>query len=383
MKHLVRRARYGVPAVAVLAVGAAALVPTLSGASAPPALPSQSAAQLLADIAEAQPPQLNGSLTWTANLGLSDLSTLEGAAGQSPGGSGPGTSGFDPLTLLSGSYEIDVWLDGAKAEHLALDLSSAEEVDLVRNGAQAWLWDSSTNTATHLVGSQAEGAAPTAPPSAPAGPALTPQQLASRFLSHVSANTSVTTGGPLYIAGQPAYQLIVAPKSVPGSTIDHVEIDVGASGALLGVPLQVAVYAQGQVAAALQLGFTGVLHLGTPPAAELSFTPPPGARVVTHTLAANGGGWFSGQRAGSGQVSDLHKTGTGWATVVTGSSSELVDQAQQGLLSEGTTVVQFDGRDGRLFSTDLLNVLVMPDGQFFAGLVTPAVLEAAASSTTS
>jgi hypothetical protein len=60
-----------------------------------------------------------------------------------------------------------------------------------------------------------------------------------------------------------------------------------------------------------------------------------------------------------------------------------VDQAQQGLLSEGTTVVQFDGRDGRLFSTDLLNVLVMPDGQFFAGLVTPAVLEAAASSTTS
>ena len=53
---------------------------------------------------------------------------------------------------------------------------------------------------------------------------------------------------------------------------------------------------------------------------------------------------------------------------------------QQGLLSEGTTVVQFDGRDGRLFSTDLLNVLIMPDGHFFAGLVTPSVLEAAASS---
>jgi hypothetical protein len=344
---------------------------------------SQSAAQLLAEIAEAQPPQLSGSLTWTANLGLSDLSTLEGAAGQSTGGSGPGTSGFDPLTLLSGSYEIDVWLDGAKAEHLALDLPSAEEVDLVRNGAEAWLWDSSTNTATHLVGAQAAGAAPTAPPSAPAGPALTPQQLASRFLSHVSANTSVTTGDALYVAGQPAYQLIVAPKSAPGSTVDHIEIDVGASGALLGVPLQVAIYAQGQVAAALQLGFTGALHLGTPPAAELNFTPPPGAKVVTHTLTANGGGWFSGQPGATGEVSDLHKTGTGWATVVTGSSSELVDQAQQGLLSEGTTAVQFGGRDGRLFSTDLLNVLLMPDGQFFAGLVTPAVLEAAASSTTS
>ncbi len=386
MKHIARRARYGVPAVAVLAVGAAALVPTLSGASAPPTLPSPSPAQLLADIAQAQVPQLSGSLTWTANLGLSDLSTLESAAGQSGGGSGagggPGASGFDPLTLLSGSFEIDVWLDGAKAEHLALDLPSAEEVDLVRNGAQAWLWDSSTNTATHLVSSQGGAGAPATAPSASPGLALTPEQLASTVLSHVSANTSVTVGDPLYVAGQPAYQLIVAPKSAAGSTVDHIEIDVGASGSLLGVPLQVAVYAQGQVAAALELGFTGVLHLGAPPAAELSFTPPAGARVVTHTLSADGGGWFSSQPGTTGELSDLHKTGTGWATVISGSSAQLVDQAQQGLLSEGTTVVQFDGRTGRLFSTDLLNVLIMPDGQFYAGLVTPAVLEAAASSAT-
>jgi hypothetical protein len=287
------------------------------------------------------------------------------------------------LTLLSGSYEIDVWLDGAKAEHLALDLPSAEEVDLVRDGSEAWLWDSSTDTATHLVGEQGAQASPTTAPSTPAVPALTPQQLASRLLSHVSTSTSVTTGAPLYVAGQPAYQLVLAPKSAPGSTIDHVEIDVGSSGALLGVPLQVAVYARGQVAAALELGFTGVLHLGAPPAAELSFAPPPGAKVVTHTLTADGGGWFSGRPGGSGQVSDLHKTGTGWATVISGSSSELAGQAQQGLLSEGTTVVQFDGREGRLFSTELVNVLIMPDGQFFAGLVTPAVLEATASASTS
>ncbi|MGA3217649.1 MAG: hypothetical protein ABSE77_01025 [Acidimicrobiales bacterium] len=377
MRYVGRRARYGVPAVAVLAVGAAAWVPTLSGASAPPGLPSLSVTQLLADVAKAQPPQVSGSLTWTANLGLSDLSTLESGAGQSAAGSeSSATSGFDPLTMLSGSHEIDVWLDGAQSEHLALLLPPAEEVDLVRNGDQAWLWDSSTNTATHLVGPQTTGAAPTSPPAPAAGPAVTPQQLASRLLGHLSASTSVTMGDPLYVAGQPAYQLIVAPKSASGSTVDHIEVDVGASGPLSGVPLQVAVYATGQTAAALELGFTGALHLGTPPAAELTFTPPPGARVVTHTLTAGGA---SGEAPKPGQLGSLHKTGTGWTTVISGSSSELVDQAQQGALSEGTTVVDFDGLQGRLFSTDLLNVLILPGGQFYAGLVTPGVLEAAAS----
>ena len=388
MTYVSRRARYGVPAVAVLALGAAALVPALSGASSPPDLPAQTAAQLLVDIAKAQPPQVSGTLTWTANLGLSDLSTLENGAGQSAGGSSTG-SGFDPLTLLSGSHEIDVWLDGATAEHLALLLPPAEEVDLVRNGDQAWLWDSETGTATHLVttgagpaGAAASSANPggagaAVPSTAPPGPPLTPLQLASRLLNHLSATTSVSVGDPLYVAGQPAYQLIVAPSSASGSTIDHLEIDIAASGPLRGVPLQVAIYAPGQTGPALELGFTGTLHLGTPPAGELTFTPPPGARVVTHTLTADGGG-FTGAK--TGRFGSLHKTGTGWTTVISGSSSELVNGSQQGLFSQGTTVVNFAGRQGRLFSTDLLNVLILPDGQFYAGLVTPAVLEADASS---
>ena len=380
--HLGRHARYGVPAAVVMALGAAALVPALSGASSPPDLPGQSVPQLLADVYKAQPPQLSGSLTWTANLGLSDLSTLENGAGQSAGGSSSG-SGFDPLALLSGSHEIDVWLDGAKAEHLALLLPPAEEVDVVRNGDDMWLWDSSTSTATHLVG-PGPGAAvdqtgPAAPSSAAAGAPMTPEQLAYRLLDHVSTTTSVTTGDPVYVAGQSAYQLIVAPKSASGSTIDHIEIDIGASGSLRGVPLQVAVYAQGQTAAALELGFTGTLNLGAPPAAELTFTPPPGAKVVTHTLAADGRGLVNGKPGTAGRLGQLHKTGTGWTTVLSGSSSSLVSASAPGPLSEGTTVVQFGGRQGRLFSTDLLNVLIMPDGRFYAGLVAPGVLEAAAS----
>jgi hypothetical protein len=41
--------------------------------------------------------------------------------------------------------------------------------------------------------------------------------------------------------------------------------------------------------------------------------------------------------------------------------------------------VQVAGQHARLFSTVLLNILLMPDGRFYAGLVTPSVLEAAAS----
>jgi hypothetical protein len=52
----------------------------------------------------------------------------------------------------------------------------------------------------------------------------------------------------------------------------------------------------------------------------------------------------------------------------------------QGTLDEVTTVVTVGGQPARLFSTDLLNVLFMPTGLFYAGFVTPPVLEAAASS---
>jgi hypothetical protein len=368
-----RRVRYGVPAVIVLAVAGGALVPALSGASSPPDLPAISAQQLLTDVAQASPPELSGSLTWTANLGLSDLSSLEGELGQGGGASGDGGSGFDALSLLSGSYQINVWLDGTTAEHLALIDAPAQEVDLVRSGDQAWLWDSSVQTATHLVG-DANGSGGTSNGSQPTVP-LTPQQLASRFLNDVDPTTTVTTGTSVYVAGQAAYQLLLTPKSAPGSTIDHIEVDVGATGPLLGVPLQVAVYAAGQTGPAIELGFTGQIQLGIPAASELTFTPPPGAKIVTHNLGAANDQDHSGM---FGRL-DLKRTGSGWTTVVSGTDSELSNAAVQAELDAVTMVVEVGGQPARLFNTDLLNVLIMPDGDFYAGFVTPAVLEAAAS----
>jgi len=388
-----RRIPYVVPVAVLAVVGVVALVPALSGASSPAGLPAQSAQQLVAGIVAAKPPQLSGALQWTVNLGFSGLSALEQETGQGGGGGGGGS--FDPLTLLSDDYQVNVWLDGTSAEHLALVDSPAQEVDLVRNGDQAWLWDSSTQTVTHFIWSKGRAQTPTSSGLPPIWVPPTPEQVAAGLLSDLGGTTAVTVGTPLYVAGEPAYRLLVTPKAASGSTVDHVEIDVGATGSLLGVPLQVAIYATGQSSPALELGFTGALHLGPPPASELTFTPPPGSKVITRTLGDGlGGGVGARARAGVGSRAggaapataasdfDAHgftTTGTGWATVVGGSAPGLVSSVGNGPVSAATTVVQVAGQHARLFSTALLNIVFMPDGRFYAGLVTPRVLEAAAS----
>ena len=332
-----RQARYVAPVVVMAVIGLAAWAPTIAASPSPP-LPSVTAQQLLVDVQKATPPELSGTMTWTANLGISDLSSLEQVGGQGNGG----PSGFNPINLLAGSYEIDVWLDGTTAGHLALVLPPAEEVDLVRNGDEAWLWDSSTDSVVHLLGSprpQGGGQGQSGGQSQ-AAPVLTPQQLASRLLGHLDPTTSVSTGPALYVAGETAYQLLLSPKATAGSTIAYVEIDLGATGALLGVPLRVAVYSVGQASPALELGFTGQLNLGAPPASELTFTPPPGAKVVTRTLGAEAAAKGAGAGSSSpGPVtakpggtktapSELTRTGSGWTTVVSGSSGQLGASAQ-------------------------------------------------------
>jgi len=381
-----KRARFAVPAAVVAAIAGAALVPALSGASSPPSLPVQSAQQLLVDVSRASPPQLSGSLMWTANLGLSDLSSLENELGQGASGasasasSGSGANtGFDPLSLLSGSHQIDVWLGGATAEHLALIEPQAEEVDLIRNSDGVWLWDSATQTAAHLVGLGGDAATVPNRPVPTAAP-MTPQQWAAQLLSHISPTTSVTVGGAVYVAGQPAYQLLVAPKGATGSTIDHIEIDLGAAGPLSGVPLRVAVYSAGQASPALELGFTGQVNLGAPPASEFTFTPPPGAKVVTDEFSGTAKVGSAGTTSGMPPTVGLKSIGSGWATVLNGAGPQFAGAASQGELAAASSVVQVGGRQARLFGTNLLNVLIMPDGHFYAGLVTPRVLEAAASS---
>jgi outer membrane lipoprotein-sorting protein len=380
-----KRAPYALPAVAVLAIAAGAASPNLSGASSSPVLSPETAQQLVADIASAQAPQLSGTITWTANLGLSDLSTVQSDLGGNSGGS----SGFNPSSLLAGTYQISVWAGGATAEHLALSTQPGQEVDLVRNGNEAWFWDSSTQKVTHLTWTPPSPGSTSSPT-----PALTPQQVAAKLLNGAAPTTTVVPGGTAYVAGQPAYQLMVTPKSASGTTVDHIEVDVGATGTLKGVPLQVAVYAVGQQSPALQLGYTGAIQLGPPPASELTFTPPPGSTVVDRQLSPGSTpytGWTgyapptqpttAPMPSATVPAGHTRTIGTGWTAVVTGNTgSSVLGANAQAALDAATTVVQVGSQQGRLFTSSLLNVLMMPNGQYYAGLVTPSVLESAASS---
>jgi hypothetical protein len=387
-----KRARFAVPAAVLAALGLGAFVPTLSGASAPPNLPAQTAQQLVATMTAAKAPQLSGALTWTTNLGLSDLSSLAQGTGQGGG------NGFDPLTLLSGNYHLNLWL-GTQAEHLALIEPSDQEVDVVRSHNQVWLWDSSTQNVVHLIGPKASpegnGSAGIGAASGLSALPLTPMELASQLLGHLTASTSVTVGSPIYIAGEPAYQLLVAPKGAASSTIRDIEVAIGTSRSLLGVPLQVAIYAKGQPSPALQVGFTGQLHPGAPSPDELSFTPPPGSTVTTRTLGAGSSGEAGTSPlaplsklfgplnpAGPAGSAKVAKTGKGWATVVSAPSGQLLGSVAAGPLSALTRVVTVHGQQGRLFSTELLNVLIMQSGRVYSGFVTPRALEAAASANT-
>ena len=104
----------GVPAVAVIAVAGAVGVPLMS-ADASPNLPSRTAAQLLASIAQAQARPFSGTVVETARLGL------------------PAVPGQDqttnPISLLTGSHTVRVWYGGPGKSRLALvgDLAESDQ----------------------------------------------------------------------------------------------------------------------------------------------------------------------------------------------------------------------------------------------------------------
>jgi outer membrane lipoprotein-sorting protein len=199
----------------------------------------------------------------TASLGLPDL----------PGSSDP----LSGLSMLSGSHTFKIWYAGPARVRVAIPVSLGE-TDLRRDGRNVWLWDSQTNKATHYI--LPAGAADAAP-SAPAQSVPTPQQLAKQILAAVGSTTNVGLQQNVTVAGQPAYQLSLAPKD-SRSLIGQVRIAIDARNSL---PLQVQVFARGASSPAFSVGYTS-LSFAKPAASNFAFSPPPGAKVKTVTVPA-------------------------------------------------------------------------------------------------
>src|ERR1700759_3130950 len=369
LAQMSRKARWAVPAGAVVVVGGVLAGSVISGASAAPSLPARTPAQLLAALASKPPtPPLTGTVVETSSLGLPSL---------------PGTS--DPTSiasLLTGSHTIRVWY--ADPQHFRMSVpQSMSESDVIRNGSNAWLWESSQNTVTHVTIPARTGAKQATP--TPAQTPLTPQQAAQQVLAKVGPTTTVRVDSNVTVAGEAAYQLVLAPKS-SSSLIGQIRIAVDGSR---DVPLRVQVFAKGAKSPAMQIGFTSISFV-KPAAANFDFTAPAGAKVEQETLGSDSG------HSKQAPARDASVIGKDWlavadlpSSVLSGATSAKHQPTGSGLsgdsdqvisaLLKSATPVSGSWGSGRLIKTSLISVLMTSNGRVFVGAVTPQVLYSAAA----
>ncbi len=386
------RARWVVPGGVLAAVGAVMAGALISTAQASPALPHRTPAQLLAAVAgrTGPLPALTGTVVESASLGLPQL---------------PGTDNPTSVeSLLTGSHTVRVWY--ANSRHFRLAVPGAmSETDFIVNGRTGWLWQSTTNSVTRLLLPSRSGDAATPAP-APAM-ALTPQQAARQALAAVGPSTRVTVQSNVTVAGEAAYQLVLAPKT-SSSLVGQVRIAVDGAR---DVPLRVQIFARGATSPAFQVGYTSVSFV-PPAASNFDFTPPRGAKVSKDTLGSSD---WSGHARSTMRRSEAAPTvmGKDWLTVavlpaaalsglhgsVSGASSAASSAALSasgsspgssgggsaensalfGALMGSASHVHGAWGSGRLLHSSLLSVLITDNGRILAGAVTPSVLYADAA----
>jgi hypothetical protein len=224
----------------------------------------------------------------------------------------------------------------------------------------------------------------------------TPQQAANDALEAVGPTTVVSVESTVTVAGQPAYQLVLAPKD-PRSTIGSVRIAIDGK---TSVPLRVQIFAKGASTPAFQVGYTEIEYVAPAPA-NFDFTPPPGATV--HNEAGDNEASPSAGQQSTGPAPDgtFGTYGSSWLTVAEVPQSLLTDAETQGVsspnspaTSSGSGVFAGDSQlainaflnagkpvsgswgSGQLIHTSLVNVLIVGN-EMYIGAVEPSVLEAA------
>ena len=387
LPKLSRRARWALPAGAVAttaAVTAAVLVPS---AQASPVLPVRSAAQLLAAVggSTGKVAPFTGTVVENAALGLPDL----------PGVDDP----TSPTSMLAGNHTARIWYGGPGRLRVSLP-GQLSESDIIHNGNTMWLWQSKKNEVTklQLPAGQHHMAQPRLP-------VLTPQRAAKQAMAAVGPSTRVSVQTNVVVAGQDAYQLVLAPRST-GSLIGQVRVAVDARNS---VPLRVQVYTRNGTSPAFQVGFTSISFV-PPAAANFSFTPPPGAKVSTQTFsgheapapmlprkqagggptvmgkdwlsvavlpAADAAGMLGGSASGTGSASSsgVASSAAKSAAGTPGNSSGGVQASDLvGAMLHAATPVHGAWGSGKLLHTSLLSVLITSNGHVLIGAVTPQVL---------
>ncbi|WP_290805958.1 hypothetical protein [Herbiconiux sp.] len=373
-----------IPAVAVPAVVAVVAVVGGVATTASADLPDKTPQEVLALVGASDVTSFSGTLFQSSDLGLPDLSSISGASGSS-GSSGSSSSSdsdaagtFDAtsaLELLTGSHTARVYADGTDKLRVQV-LDQLAERDVVLNGSELWVYDSSDSSAVHSTlpapgdaapGEAASGDVPTTIP--------TPDELATQFLAAVDPSTDVSLGADTSVAGRSAYDLVLTPRT-DATLVGSVSIAVDAE---TGMPLQVEVFARGDSSPAFEVGFTD-LSLDAPSASLFDFTPPAGTDVTEKDLSAEGhdatDAGPGAPASGAADAAEPTVTGEGWDAIVeTTISGDLSALTSNPLFAQVATPVA----GGSALQTTLVSVLLTDDGRLLAGAVPVSALQAAAA----
>jgi outer membrane lipoprotein-sorting protein len=238
--------------IVALAAGSAALAVAAigSGGATPPAMPLADA--IHSALGAPAPDGITADITFTNAL--------------FPSGALTGVTGSALMTGASGR----LWATNDGHGRLELQ-SGAGDVQIVWNSTDVSVYDASSNT-VYKVALPASSASAGGTASSDTPPALSE---ITTFLAKLSQHATVSDAQPDNVGGQEAYTVSVSPKH-DGGLLGSAQLSWDA---VHGVPLRIAVYAQGSSSAALALEVTNISY-GAVPASDVNVSPPAGAKVV-------------------------------------------------------------------------------------------------------
>ena len=242
----------------VLVGGAVAAAVARGGSGATP--PAEPLAQAIHDgLAAAKPAGITADISFTNNL--------------FPSGALIGQNGSALMSGASGR----LWA-GSSGGRIELQ-SSSGDVQLTWNDAKATLYDASSNTAYTFDLPQSSS---TGTSTSSAVPSLDQIQT---FLTDLAKHWTTSAAQPSNVAGEEAYTVDVSP-SHDGGLLGKAQL---AWDAFNGVPLKIAIYAQGSSTPALALEATNI-SFGAVDPSTIDITPPAGTKIVDLSSQTPAGG---------------------------------------------------------------------------------------------
>jgi outer membrane lipoprotein-sorting protein len=245
--------------VVALAAGGAFAVAATGGSGPTPA--PKPLAQAIHDALAGQKPA-----GITANIGFTNTLFPSGAI----------TGQVGSALMSSATGRLWANQDGGRLELQ----SAAGDAQIVWNQTKVTVYDATSNTAY-----TADLPKDTSTAATDTGSAVPSVDEITKFLTGLTKDWTVSSADPSNTGGQQSYTVKVSP-SHDGGLLGSAQM---AFDALRGVPLKVAVYAQGSSSPVLALEATNVSY-GDVPNSDVQVSPPAGAKIVDLSSQAQSGG---------------------------------------------------------------------------------------------